>query len=109
MIYGNTIKVLNGHTHWVYGCSISFDETFLVSCSFDKTLRVWDTTSGNFIKILQGHTKGVYACKISHNSKFIWSASDDHTVRVWDAKSGQCLKIYQNHYMVRSVDVFSVQ
>ena len=34
---------LEGHKGAVIGCAISADRNFIVSCSGDKTVRVWDS------------------------------------------------------------------
>jgi WD40 repeat protein len=39
----------------VYSCSWSPDGTKVVSCSNDKTLRVWDVSRGECIVTLTGH------------------------------------------------------
>jgi WD40 repeat protein len=40
-------------------CSWSPDGTKVVSCSDDKTVRVWDVSRGKCINILTGHDGGV--------------------------------------------------
>ena len=52
-------------------------EQLIASASADKTLRVWDASTGVSLHILEGHTHRVNACAISPNGRFIVSASDD--------------------------------
>jgi hypothetical protein len=40
------IRTLTGHTTSVEGCAVSPDGTFIVSASWDKTLKVWDVATG---------------------------------------------------------------
>lgn len=40
----------NGHTNWVRCAKFSPDGRLLVSCSDDKTIKVWDIISGQCIK-----------------------------------------------------------
>ncbi|MBV8224158.1 MAG: hypothetical protein JO232_03090 [Verrucomicrobia bacterium] len=40
------VRTLSGHTHRVNGCAISPDGSFIVSASWDKTLKVWDAKTG---------------------------------------------------------------
>jgi WD40 repeat protein len=43
---GATRHILEGHTNTVLGCAVAPDGTWLVSTSFDKTVRIWDVATG---------------------------------------------------------------
>jgi WD40 repeat protein len=43
----------------IWACSWSSDGTKVVSCSRDKTVRVWDVSRGECINILTGHNGSV--------------------------------------------------
>ena len=79
------IRTLGGHTNGVTGCAVSADGAFIVSTSWDSTLKVWDARSGEARLTLQGHTNGVTGCAVSADGAFIVSASWDNTLKVWDA------------------------
>jgi WD40 repeat protein len=57
--------------------------TRLASASRDRTVRVWDPTTGNSTT-LEGHTNWVAAVAWDPNGTRLASASHDGTVRVWD-------------------------
>jgi WD40 repeat protein len=38
--------VLEGHTGYVFGVAFSPDDRRIVSCSHDKTVKVWDAGTG---------------------------------------------------------------
>jgi WD40 repeat protein len=82
------IRTLSGHALYVNACAISPDDSFIVSASRDKTLKVWDVATGRERATLTGHTSGIRACAISPTSSFIVSASWDKTLKVWDAATG---------------------
>jgi WD40 repeat protein len=48
----------------VTACSWSPDGTKVVSCSYDKTVRVWDVSCGECIVILPGHKGMVSICQL---------------------------------------------
>ena len=82
---GEARLTLQGHTAGVTGCAVSPDGAFIVSASWDNTLKVWDAGSGEARLTLHGHTAGVNGCAVSPDGAFIVSASDDKTLKVWDA------------------------
>ena len=63
----------------------------LASASDDKTVRVWDASSGVCLRVLEGHTDRVLSVTALGDGRLA-SASSDNTVRVWDASSGVCLE-----------------
>lgn len=85
------IRTLIGHTGGVSGCAISPEGGYIVSASFDNTLKVWDAHTGVERHTLRGHTDEVEGCAISPLGDSIVSASEDNTLKVWDVSTGACL------------------
>jgi WD40 repeat protein len=81
---GKEIRTLEGHSNWVTSVSFSPNGKSIVSCSSDKTVRVWDVESGKEICTLEGHAGTVWSVSFSPNGKSIVSGSWDKTIRVWD-------------------------
>ena len=69
---------------------IGFDPTGkkLVSCSDDKTVRIWDVTTGEPIgSPLSGHTAFVTQVEFI-DADTVVSSSNDGTTRAWDVATG---------------------
>ena len=84
--------------------AFSSDGTRIVSGSHDKSVRVWDASTGVELKELKRHTDHINSVAFSSDGTRIVSGSDDKSVRVWDASTGVELKELKRHTMsVRSV------
>ena len=77
----------------------------IASASSDKTVRLWDATTGKHLKTLTGHTDSVNSVRFSPDGRTIASASADETVRLWDATTGQHLKTLTGHTSLSTVSV----
>ncbi|KAL8866889.1 MAG: hypothetical protein Q9174_006018, partial [Haloplaca sp. 1 TL-2023] len=90
------IRTLPGHDHSV--SAIRFipsgaagapaSGNLLVSASRDKTLRIWDVTTGYCVKTLRGHVDWVRDVAASFDGRFLVSCGNDQTSRIWDATAG---------------------
>jgi len=75
---------LRGHTAIVEGLACSPDGRRLATGSDDRTIKLWDTTTGEEVFTLRGHTAGVLCVAFSPDGRRIASGGYDRTVRVWD-------------------------
>ncbi len=83
---------LTGHEHYAIGVAISPDNQTLVSCSYDKTIKLWHLENGHLLGTLKGHQRWVSAIAISPNGQILASASLDNTVKLWHIGSGELLR-----------------
>ncbi|MFM8274400.1 MAG: hypothetical protein ACKODX_19010 [Gemmata sp.] len=84
---GNTATKLRdfvGHGGPVTGLAVTADGKLLATSSEDKTVRVWDTTSGKQLRSFQGHMTKATAVAVRRDGRQVASASEDGAVRVWD-------------------------
>jgi WD40 repeat protein len=84
-------RVLDAHASTVNDCAVSPDSAFIVSASADRTLRIWDVTTGRVRRILEGHRSHVYGCAISPDGRHVASVSADNTLKIWEVDNGECV------------------
>jgi WD40 repeat protein len=80
---GHALDLL-GHTHQVECLACSPDGRRLATGSEDRTIKLWDTTTGEEVFTLRGHTAGVLCVAFSPDGRRIASGGWEWTVRVWD-------------------------
>jgi WD40 repeat protein len=79
-----------GHTDPVLSVAFSPDGQHIVSGSADKTICVWNATTGEIVAgPFTGHTDWVRSVAFSPDGQHIVSGSDDKTICVWNATTGE--------------------
>jgi len=67
--------------------SHSHDNSKFGSCGGDRTVFLWDVTSGNTIRRMSGHMGKVNVVAFNEDATVLASGSYDSTVRLWDLRS----------------------
>lgn len=75
---------LRGHTGSVTHVSWSPDETHLLTCSADRTARIWDTRDGTCVRVLARHTDVVSAGVWEPCGSVVYTAGNDKKIVAWD-------------------------
>jgi tricorn protease-like protein len=88
---------LSGHTNEVFRVCISSDGKQILTSSMDRTLRLWDASTGKTLHVFKGHTERVVGAALSADGKHVLSGSDDRTMRLWDATTGKELDKLTGH------------
>ncbi|WP_201376624.1 WD40 repeat domain-containing protein [Ktedonobacter robiniae] len=68
--------------------AVNADGSFIISASWDHTLKAWDAATGSERLTLSVHSDRVHGCGMSGDRLIV---SADCTLKVWDVQTGQCL------------------
>src|SRR5262249_43233986 len=82
---------MNGTGHREPGLGVAFhpDGHLLASAGYDKTVRLWDTTTGKLLHTLTEHASRVHGVAFSHSGHLLASAGNDDVIHLWRPDDGQ--------------------
>ncbi|KAI8621619.1 hypothetical protein BC830DRAFT_1093484 [Chytriomyces sp. MP71] len=62
-----------GHKSIVTDVHFTKDDTHIVSCSFDRTIKIWNSQSASCERTLVGHTDSVMSCDVTTGLHPVWN------------------------------------
>lgn len=76
------------HMYAINHIDFSPDTKHFVTCSLDKTIKVWDAKAFQLLKVIDrarhgGHSTSVNRMLWTHHENLLLSASDDRTIAMW--------------------------
>ncbi|OQO06102.1 hypothetical protein B0A48_08690 [Cryoendolithus antarcticus] len=92
--YGRcSTKVFKGHTNGVM--CLQFDDSVLITGSYDTTAKVWDIQTGQELRTLRGHTSGIRCLQFDDTK--LMTGGLDGTMKLWNWKTGEMLRSFPAH------------
>ena len=91
------LAALHGHSKTVTSVSYSLDGQFIVTGSWDHSVRIWSAVTHQPLQTLNGHTGAVTSVAYSPDGELIISGGRDHVIRVWDARTYQPVATLSGH------------
>jgi hypothetical protein len=76
---------------------LSADGRYALSGSRDKTLKLWEVSSGHCLRTFKGHTDPVISVFLSVDGHYALSGSLDKTIKLWDVSRAECLRTFEGH------------
>ncbi|CEL56956.1 Vegetative incompatibility protein HET-E-1 OS=Podospora anserina GN=HET-E1 PE=4 SV=1 [Rhizoctonia solani AG-1 IB] len=81
---------MRGHEAFVESVDYSPSDQYIVSGSYDNSLRIWDANTGTDMHgPMKAHSNWVRCVRFSPDSSVVVSGSDEGTVQIWDVATGQ--------------------
>ncbi|KAF8935653.1 Transcription initiation factor TFIID subunit 5 [Dissophora ornata] len=94
---GSESRKLIGHAGPVFGASFSPDNKYLITCSEDKTARLWSTSTLTNLVCYKGHNYPVWDVDFGPQGFYFATASHDRTARLWSCDHIYPLRIFAGH------------
>lgn len=92
----HSIAQMTGHTRPIWALITTSDDRFLISGSWDRSIRIWDIAQQRLKRTLMGHSDIVFALALAMNDRMLISSSRDGTLRFWELPSGRQLRIIRH-------------
>ncbi|KAG9296331.1 hypothetical protein G9A89_014923 [Geosiphon pyriformis] len=95
LLSGKTVKIFKGHTGPVTSLDIWYHEgeEYLITGSWDKTLKKWNTKTKNSLHTFTSHTDFVKSVVVSQTKSILYSGSSDRNILSWDLRTGELLPV----------------
>jgi WD40 repeat protein/predicted Ser/Thr protein kinase len=91
-----TAARFSGHEKVVCSATFSPDSRRLASCSVDRTVRLWQVSTGD-CEVLRGHTDEVFAVAFHPDGTRLATAGRDRAVWLWDLERDEAVARLQGH------------
>lgn len=91
------VQVFSGHKSVVTSVRSYRGSQMIISGSEDRSIGIWEISSGARLQTLTGHTDCVYGIAVIEDKNLAVSASQDGTLRVWSTATGECLDVLSGH------------
>ena len=94
---------ITGHTASVNAVKLSSCLKYIISCSFDKTAKLWSLANGKCLYTFVGHTKKVNDCDIHVNFQYdsmnvgVVTCGSDAMICYWNCTMPSPLKTVTGH------------
>jgi len=80
--------ILSGNHYILFSFLTSFRDR-IATGSFDKTAKIWDSSSGECLNTLKGHQGEIVCLTFDPHANLLATGSMDNTAKLWDVETGK--------------------
>ncbi|KIJ13540.1 hypothetical protein PAXINDRAFT_80943 [Paxillus involutus ATCC 200175] len=93
------LTTLLGHEDEIWGIAYipQADGKRVITCSDDKTVRIWNVESGEQEGTSMEHEEVVYGLAVTRNGERIVSGGMDMRIKVWDVATHELIEEWESH------------
>jgi WD40 repeat protein len=94
-------NIENAHSNTVTNLIFSHSSDYLISASFDYSIKIWETLDWSCKRTIKEHYSCVYALSLipGSNGDFV-SASGDSTIKFWNINLSNSFKTFTTSSML---------
>lgn len=85
------------HEKDINSIAVSPNDEFFASASYDKTAKIWSTTTGDTVGVLKGHRRGLWNIEFCQYAPMVVTSSGDKTAKVWSLQDYTCIATLEGH------------
>ncbi|XP_078658550.1 F-box and WD repeat domain containing protein 10B-like [Branchiostoma floridae x Branchiostoma belcheri] len=94
---------ITGHAGSIKCVYISEERGFVLSGSYDTTVRCWSLQAGSCLRIFRGH-RGTITCIDLFQNRLV-SGAKDSQVKVWNFETGKCQRTFKHKKPILAVGI----
>ncbi len=87
------MSIFHGHSYPIWDLKFSPLGSYFVSCSNDRTAKLWQTNHHIPLRIFTGHLSDIDVAEFHPNIHYIATGSNDKQIRLWSCLTGECVRI----------------
>jgi WD40 repeat protein len=84
---GRKVSEFAGHTGTITGLAFAPDSKQIATCSYDHTVRLWNTATGEQLHLLASAGQDFEYVACSPDSRWIVALNDDRHLWIWEARN----------------------
>ncbi|MGD1957643.1 MAG: caspase family protein [Fulvivirga sp.] len=89
--------VQRGHYEAVKAVAFTLDGKYLLSGSRDKSIKLWELSTGREIRSYLGHKSTINDLVITPDGKHFVSSCADYTAKLWNIATGELVRSFEGH------------
>ena len=86
------VGTLQRHTAPISSLAIAPDGKIAATGSYDRTVILWQLSTGRVLQVLSGHTGRVHSVDISPDGRWVASSSGDKSIKLWKTSNGKLIR-----------------